>query len=293
MIGAWGGSELAVSGVYKAVHGRPVLRGVSFRLGQGISALIGPNGAGKSTLLRLLATLETADSGEIAFGGRAYRGDMRAIRAEIGYMAQTPDFPPALTSLRLLRYLAAIRGLPPHSADSGLEALRLTGIGRRRVGSLSGGTQQLLSAAQALMGNPRLLVMDEPTRGLAPEERGRFWRAVRGAAPKIALFSTHTPDDVERYAEQALVLRAGEIVFSGSVEALRQEAAGQVWAVRAPLDQVEALQRVYRVSRVIMMGDGATVRVVGARPEGLPAEPLSPTVEDAYLLLVGGNMVRG
>lgn len=277
--------ELTAADLVKSYGDQPALRGVSFTAGPGIVALLGPNGSGKSTLLRLLATVTRPDQGEIQFGGRRYGADVRPIRRVLGYLPQTLELPPHLTARRFLHYMAGLKQAPaePQSKEL-LDALGLAAEADRPLGQLSHGQLRRVGVVQALLGNPRLLVLDEPTVGLDPEERDRVLHLVgRPATGRVVLLSSHVPGEVEAVARQVVVLREGRVRFDGTPEEMRAAARGQVHETKMPAQQIEVALQTWRVSRVTVQGERALMRMVGAAPAG--AIPVEPSLEDAYLLL--------
>ncbi len=275
--------ELTVRSLFRDYGSASALRGVSFRAGPGVHALLGANGAGKSTLLRLLAGIAAPDAGEIAFGGHGYTTHGRQIRAVTGYVPQELDLPGHMTPRTLLQYMAGLKGVPVEGAnlaDMGLEAEADTPLSR-----LSGGQVRRVAIAQALLGEPRLLLLDEPTAGLDPEERERVLRAIRRGDPRrVVIVSTHVPAEMESLARQVLILQRGQVGYAGSVEALLRATEGSVHEAMVPTADVETLMKCFVVSRVSAAGDCSLLRFVGSRPEGLATQRVAPTLEDAYLI---------
>ncbi|MDI3339810.1 MAG: ATP-binding cassette domain-containing protein [Sphaerobacter sp.] len=282
--------ELIAAGLTKRYGDVPALRGVSLRAGPGVLAVLGPNGSGKTTLLRILATALRPDAGRACFAGRDYGADPRPLRRRIGYLPQEIDLPGHLTPRALLHYVARLKGVPPEpQADALLHRLGLGAVADRRLQTLSGGQARLAALAQALLGRPRLLILDEPLTGLDAAERGRVLRLIAGPpGERVVILSSHVPTDVEAGAAQVLILQRGTVRACGSVEAIRALAAGQVHEVTVPAGAVEATLGACQVSQMTLHGAQARVRVVGPLPPGLPATPVAPTLEDAYLWVQGG-----
>ena len=252
-------------------------------LAPGITGLLGPNGAGKTTMLRILATALAADAGTVRILGEdptAPDGRV-AVRRRLGYVPQETGFPRGFTAFAFVDYIAILKEWSePAARDTEVrrvvDLVGLTDVATKRVGSLSGGQRRRVVLAQALLGRPDLLVLDEPTAGLDPAQRGRL-RDVLGRAGESAtvLISTHQTEDVAALCERVVVLDGGRILFDGAVSDLVAQAAGRVWmaAERDP-----AAQYSWRT------GSGR-VRNVGDPPPA--AEVIEPALEDAYLLLVG------
>jgi ABC-2 type transport system ATP-binding protein len=277
---------LSVHNLSKHYGPQAALHGVSLSAGVGITALLGPNGSGKSTLLRLLATVAPLDGGSISFGGREYATAMQQVRATLGYLPQHLELPGDLTPRRLLRYLASLKNLANiRQTEELLTALGLVQLADRQLDRLSGGELRRVGLAQALLGNPRLLLLDEPLVGLDVAERQQvLWRLRQHATGAVVLFSSHVAQEAEALASQVLVLRAGGIIASGSVGELCAQ-AGHVSEVCIAAAAVEETMQRCVVSRVAREENQATLRIVGPLPPGLLGTPVPPTLEDAYLAL--------
>jgi ABC-2 type transport system ATP-binding protein len=277
---------LVVNDLSKTFHGQRALDGVSFALSRGTVALLGPNGTGKSTLLRLLATLEHPDTGTLSWRGLDYhRDNLPYLRARIGYLPQRLDLPDDLTPRKLLRYLGHLREVKEsREIDRLLDRLGITSLADQRLSTLSGGQLRLVGVAQALLGAPDLLLLDELLRGLSFDERGCVMRLVQDVA-KLTIFSTHIPTEAEEHADHVLVLRGHCLRFCGTVDDLRRTAGGRVHAVTVPTHEATRLMQSYRVSRAKAVGDQTCLVLVGSVPPEHAAKPTAPTLEDAYLLL--------
>lgn len=272
---------LTVRNVSKRYGAQIALDSVSFSLSGGVVSLLGANGAGKSTLLRVLATLVKPDTGDISFNGYVYGRDQPLLRAQIGYLPQHLELPESLTPHKLLNYLAQLRG-----GEVGLvmDALQLETIADQPLGQLSGGQRRLVGVAQALLGHPRLLLLDELTRGIDLIEREQIYRAVR-VFNGLTVFSTHVPDDAEHLAQTVIVMQQGRVLYCGEVEALRAAAVGQVFEFWEAAENLPPLMASMRISRIIANRDSySLVRVVG-QPIRSGAAAVAPSLEDAYLLL--------
>ncbi|GAB1818531.1 ABC transporter ATP-binding protein [Herbidospora sp. RD11066] len=264
---------------------RTALDGVSLSLGTGVTGLLGPNGAGKTTLIRILATTLAPDGGGIrAFGlDPADREQRTAIRRRLGYLPQNPGVYPHFTAFELVEYVAILKELDDRRARHDevrrvLAEVDLAYRARTKVRKLSGGMRQRLALAQALLGDPGLIILDEPTVGLDPEQRMRF-RALLSklGATRTVLLSTHQTEDVATLCERVVVMKSGSVVFEGTPGELAGVAAGQVWLTTAPPEGT-----FWRTP------DGR-YRTLGSPPPG--AVPGEPGVEDGYLLLLGREQV--
>lgn len=263
-------------------YGRAVaLRPTTLHLTRGVVGLLGPNGAGKTTMLRLLATSLPPTTGRIIVAGHDVTGSLAertAARRTIGFVPQEVTFPGGMTAADFVDYIAVLKEWKDTSARRAetrrvLELVGLADRGSMKVAKLSGGQRRRLAIAQALLGGPRLLVLDEPTTGLDPEQRASL-REVLSGLDATVLLSTHQTEDVAALCDRVLVLDSGVIRFDGTVAELIATARGQVHVGPAAGAQALATWRT---------GTGA-VRSVGGRPP-VGSEPVEPTVEDAYLLL--------
>lgn len=271
---------LIVRNLSKRYGGQPALHSVNLALSGGTVALLGANGSGKSTLLRILATLCQPDTGDLSFAGWIYGRDRRSLRAHIGYLPQDFEMPDTLTPDRLLTYLARLRG---GDITQVIAALHLDGFASQPFHRLSGGQVRLVGLAQALLGNPKLLLLDEVGRGLDVVERERVFRVMAGRS-ELTLFSTHIPEEAERFAQTVIVLHEGRVLFCGAVEALRATAIGQVYECCVPTETLPQILSMMLVSRMIPHGAETLVRSIG-RPVPSGATLVAPSLEDAYLLL--------
>jgi ABC-2 type transport system ATP-binding protein len=256
---------------------------ISLHLSPGITGLLGPNGAGKTTLLRILATGLAADDGHISVLGQdpATSPGRLAIRRNLGYLPQESGFPRGFTAFGFVDYLAILKEwsdkpVRHREVRRVLDLADLGGVATKRVHALSGGQRRRVLLAQALLGDPDMLVLDEPTTGLDPEQRARL-RDILGQAGQAAtiLISTHQTEDVAALCERVIVLDEGRVHFDGTVRDLVQAADGRVWM---------AAERDPGARHAWRTGTGRW-RNVGDPPSA--AETVEPSVEDAYLLLVG------
>ncbi|GAA1897667.1 ABC transporter ATP-binding protein [Asanoa iriomotensis] len=265
------------------------LDGVSVTLGAGVTGLLGPNGAGKTTLLRVVATAIRPDSGAVsAFGHDALSGPGRlAVRRRLGYLPQDPGFHPSFTAFEFVDYVAILKELTSRSARHAevrrvLDLVGLDAQRGKRIRALSGGMRQRVALAAALVGDPALLILDEPTVGLDPEQRMRFRELFAELAEdRAVLLSTHQTEDVMSLCRVVVVLDQGRVRFSGAPLELAGLAAGRVWTSDTRAPGALASWRT---------GTGA-YRNVGDPPAG--ASLLSPTIEDGYLTLVDLRSTEG
>jgi len=281
---------------YAYPNGHRAVDGVSLALGPGILGLLGPNGAGKSSLMRLLSTLARPSAGRILWNGVDVARQPDALRAALGYLPQDFGVYPALSAREFLRYLAAVKGLPHRgTADRVDECLALVGLAdsaNARLGDFSGGMRQRVGIAQALLNDPQLLIVDEPTVGLDPEERMRFRHLLTDlAGRRLVILCTHIVSDVEASATSLAVMLKGRLRFAGSPEQLIAAARGKVWDWTVDPGRLADLRARYPVSASLRRGDGVRVRLVADSAPAADAEAAEPGLEDAYVCLlasVGG-----
>ena len=264
------------------------LRGFSLALGPGVLGLLGPNGAGKSTLMRILATVTRATEGRVTWNGADIAKTPDALRTVLGYLPQDFGVYPNLNAVEFLEYLAAARGLDGPQARRRIEELlqlvNLTEVRRRPLGGFSGGMRQRVGIAQALLNDPELLIVDEPTGGLDPEERVRFRNLLSDlAGARIVILSTHIVSDVEAVATRIAMIAHGRLLVEDSPEALLRAVEGRVWEVVVPSADLPALKRRCQVSGTLRRADGVHARVVADSPPAPGATPAAPSLEDAYL----------
>ncbi len=284
-----------VTKVYRG--GTRAVDGLSLTLGHGMLGLLGPNGAGKSSLMRIIATVTRPTSGTLRYEGTDLTAAPDAVRRHLGYLPQDFGVYPHLTAREFLRYLAAAKGLSARSARARIEELlelvNLTGAPKRPLGAYSGGMLRRVGIAQALLGDPRVIVVDEPTAGLDPEERVRFRNLLsRLSADRVVLLSTHIVSDVESVASDIAVMAGGRLLRRGAPEELAADLQGQVWELLVDPASVPAVQSRHVVSRMVRGASGVRLRVLSGPPPAPDAVQVAPDLEDAYLGIVRGAAHR-
>lgn len=270
------------------------LRDFSLELGPGVLGLLGPNGAGKSTLMRILATVTRPTGGRVTWDGEDIVQSPNGLRSVLGYLPQYFGVYPNLNAIEFLEYMAAIKGMDGKTArrriDELLELLNLTEAAKRSLGGYSGGMKQRIGIAQALLNDPQLLIVDEPTVGLDPEERVRFRNLLSSlSGERIVILSTHIVSDVEATALEIAIIDQGRLLTHDTPEALLREVDGKVWSWVVPSAQLPEVNQQYLVSGTIRRSDGVHVRAVVESSPSPDAESVAPTLEDAYLYRVAGN----
>jgi ABC-type multidrug transport system ATPase subunit len=281
---------LEISGLTKRYpNGTVALADFSLTAGEGVLGLLGPNGAGKTTLMSIVATVLRPSGGTVRWKGADVLRDPLAIRRELGYLPQDFGVYDKLTAVELLRYFGRLKGLAGKelaaAVDEMIDLVNLRPAANRRLGGFSGGMRQRVGIAQALLGDPRIVIVDEPTVGLDPEERVRFRNLLSELGHgRTVILSTHIVSDVEAIAERIAVIRKGVLVRCAPPEELLAHAAGRVFRAVVPAERLAEAQRAVAVSNLVRRADGVHVRFVGD-PRALPgAVPVEPTLEDAYLL---------
>ncbi|MEP7358071.1 MAG: ABC transporter ATP-binding protein [Anaerolineales bacterium] len=264
------------------------LRDFDLELGPGVLGLLGPNGAGKSTLMRMLATITRPTSGAVFWDGQDALAAPDRLRAVLGYLPQDFGVYPNLNAVEFLEYMAAIKGLSGAAArrriDELLQVVNLVEAARRPLGSYSGGMKQRVGIAQALLNDPQLLIVDEPTVGLDPEERVRFRSLLADlSAERIILLSTHIVSDVEAIATDIVIINHGQMLRHAAPEALLRALEGQVWQWTVPSADLPALKQQALITGTIRRSDGLQVRVVSPTAPAPGAEAIAPSLEDVYL----------
>jgi ABC-2 type transport system ATP-binding protein len=276
------GAHVRMEGVRKSYGGVAALAELDLELGPGITGLLGPNGAGKTTLIRILATLLPPSAGQVGVNGW-WTSDLRdrvEIRRRLGYLPQDLGLYPRFTVFEFVDYLALLKELDDPAerhrrVRAALAAVELEDLARRKIRTLSGGMRRRVGIAQAIVADPLLLLLDEPTTGLDPEQRMRFRQLIAGIGEqRTVVLSTHLVEDVAAVCTQVVVLWQGRVRFHGTPSQLRQLADGQVWS------SLEATAGAVASWRT----ESGAYRVLGERPSPA-AEGVAPTVEDGYLLV--------
>jgi len=267
--------------------------GLTLRLGTGVVGLLGPNGAGKSSLMRVAATVTRPTTGRVLFDGVDVVARPDVLRRQLGYLPQDFGVYPHLSAREFLSYLAAVKGLSARSArariDELLELVNLTEPAGRQLGRYSGGMLRRVGIAQTLLADPRVLIVDEPTAGLDPQERVRFRNLLSHlATDRLVLLSTHIVSDIESVTGDIAVVAGGRLVRRGSPEELLRAVEGHVWEMVVEPAAVVAVQARHTVSRMVHTAGGVRLRLLAAAPPGPDAARVAPDLEDAYLGVVGG-----
>jgi ABC-2 type transport system ATP-binding protein len=280
--------KLVIENVSKQ-YGRAAfaLRDFTLELGTGVLGLLGPNGAGKTTLMSILATITRATRGRVLWNGADVASNPDSLRAVLGYLPQDFGVYPNLNAVEFLEYLAAVKGLDGPTSrrriDELLNLVNLADVRKRPLGGYSGGMRQRVGIAQALLNDPQLLIVDEPTAGLDPEERVRFRNLLSElSGERIVILSTHIVSDVEATATAIALISQGTLVAHSAQEELLAKVEGKVWEWVLPSAELNAARQRYLISNTARRSDGVHARVLAeVSPAG--AQPAAPNLEDAYL----------
>ena len=283
---------LILDGLTKTFSSFPAVNNLSYTMDTGVYGLLGVNGAGKTTLMRMLCTLLTPTSGTITWDGQDIFSLGSAYRNLLGYLPQDFGYYPDFSVQDYLLYIASIKGLRPATArqrmQNLLEQVGLTQVRRQKMKKLSGGMKRRAGIAQAMLNDPKILILDEPTAGLDPKERIRFRNLISELAEnRLVLLSTHIVSDVEYIADQILLMKDGSLVHHGTSQQLLAAAPTQVWTCTVPRAQADQLLHQYPVVNLKTLPQGVQLRVLSQTPPTPEAHPAEMTLEDLFLHFFG------
>ena len=287
--------ELKTIGLTKKFGSKTAVDHLDLTLTNGVYGLLGANGAGKTTLMRLLCDIQEPTSGQILLDGKEIAGLGEAYRDCLGYLPQQFGYYPEFSALDFLLYIAALKGLGESTAQTKsrelLEAVGLSKEGRRRIRTFSGGMKQRLGIAQAMLNDPHILILDEPTAGLDPKERVRFRNLISAfSKDRIVILSTHIVSDVEFIAEEIVMMKSGRVIHFGNPQEITSEIEGQVWECTVPPASAERYAAAYNTSNLRNISENQTVlRIIADRPPMENAVRVQPTLEDLYLYYFKGG----
>ena len=286
--------ELKVEKLTKRFQDVTAVNGIDCVLNGGVYGLLGVNGAGKTTFMRMLCALIEPTSGSITWNGKDIFTMDSKYRALLGYLPQDFGYYPDFTVKDYLLYIATIKGLRPTTARSRTKEL-LAQVGMtehqgKKMKKLSGGMKRRVGIAQAMLNNPRILILDEPTAGLDPSERIRFRNLISElAGERIVLLSTHIVSDISYIANQIFLMENGQIVLSGTERQIIDSVQERVWTCVVPGSEIEKYMSRYRVSNIKTTAEGAMLRILSNEPPVKGAIPEEPTLEDVFLHYFGGK----
>ncbi len=284
--------EIILKNVSKAYGNKKAVDGVNLNISEGMFGLLGRNGAGKTTLMKILATLHNPTAGEVTVNGIDIK-ETRKIRSMTGYLPQDFSMYGSMTAYEAMDYLGTLSGMKKEERKERipelLEKVNLSANHRTKVKAMSGGMRRRLGIAQAILHNPQVLIVDEPTAGLDPEERVRFRNLLcEIAQDRIVILSTHIVGDIEATCEDIAVLDSGKLIFRGTVRELIEMAEGKVYTAEISRMELEELKATHIVTAILSKGSMAEVRFLSET--GTPFEKamlIEPNAEDAYLYLMG------
>ncbi|GLG01241.1 ABC transporter ATP-binding protein [Alicyclobacillus hesperidum subsp. aegles] len=284
--------KLQIENISKSYRGKNALKNFNVELSEGVHALLGPNGAGKSTLMRIIAGILRPSAGRVLVDGEDITTMGEDYRDILGYLPQSFGLYKRFTAERFLMYIAALKGLDKSSAERKvsemLQLVNLDDVRHVKVGKFSGGMKQRLGIAQALLNDPKILIVDEPTAGLDPKERIRFRNLLSDfSTNRIVLLSTHIISDVEFVAQDVLIIKNGQLVNRNTPEGFLRQIERKVWSLTCTERQVSTIQQQFQVGSVTRTHDGVSLRIVSDQQPLPNAETVTPTLEDLYLYYFG------
>jgi ABC-2 type transport system ATP-binding protein len=281
--------QLTIEKVSKKYGQFWALKDINLTLNRGVIGFLGPNGAGKTTLLRIISTLMKPDSGRVCWCGMNIADYGLEFRRVLGYLPQGFGYYPNFTVTQFLMYIGALKEIDKRELKrmipEVLAQVALEDAPNKKMKALSGGMKQRVGIAQALLNNPQVLIVDEPSAGLDPEERMRFRNLLTDlAGERIVLLSTHIVSDLDAVANEIVLIKKGSIVRHSTPEELLETAAGKVWQISASKEEAEEIKRQYILSAASRKGNEHTMRVIGLDKPTPDAIAVEPNLEDAYLL---------
>lgn len=287
--------ELKTIGLTKTFGSKAAVSDLNITLSNGVYGLLGANGAGKTTLMRLLCNLQKPTSGKIYLDGKNITELGENYSALLGYLPQHFEYYPDFTALDFLLYVAALKGLKDRVAlkksKELLEAVGLYSESRHKIKTFSGGMKQRLGIAQAMLNDPHILVLDEPTAGLDPKERVRFRNLISAfAKERIVILSTHIVSDVEFIAEEIIMMKSGKILHFGKPQEITAELSGRVWECIVSSETAEKYAADFNISNLRNIdGDKTMLRIIAERRPAANASQVQPGLEDLYLYYFKGD----
>ena len=283
--------EITIKNLNKTYPGGfQALDNINLTIAEGMFGLLGPNGAGKSTLMRILVTLMKSTSGQVFIDGRDINVYRKEIRKMVGYLPQDFRFFAKLRSWEFLDYAARLAGMNSRKergerVDEMLESVGLYEFRNRMANKLSGGMKRRLGIAQALIAHPSIIIVDEPTTGLDPEERIRFRNLLSdlGRTKTIIIMSTHIVGDISSTCNQMALLNEGALIYEGTPDILVDQTKGYVWRAEVSQEEYEKMKEDFPIISTIPSGTGWEIQFVGEKPSNVDAQPVDPNLEHAYV----------
>ena len=280
--------RLTLERLSKQFKNRIAVENVNAELTEGIYGFLGANGAGKTTLMQMICGIVAPTSGEVKINGKNNIEMGEEFRNLLGYLPQEFGYTPGFTAEDFMLYIASVKGLDPRYARRRtrelMKLVSLEGDMKRKIRTFSGGMKRRLGIAQALLNDPKILIMDEPTAGLDPKERAYFRNVIAEMAQdKIIIISTHIVSDIEYISDQVIIMKKGRFILQGTTEELTAEADGMVWSCRVPAREWISFENSHTVANSRNLGDMVEARVISPDRPCADAEQAEPTLEDLYL----------
>lgn len=288
--------KLSIQNLTKDFSGKCAVNNVSFDLSYGVYGLLGPNGAGKTTLLKMIVDILDPSEGKVLLDGVNIKELGASYRDKLGYMPQDIGVYKNFSARKFLKYIAALKGITGKAADKKIEELLdlvgLKDVGKKKLGGFSGGMLRRIGIAQTLLNDPKILIFDEPTAGLDPQERIRFRNIISELSEnRIVLLSTHIISDMEFIAGEVIIMRNGSILKIDTTEKLLQEVEGKVWTAVVSHSELNELKKRFTIGNIIQRSNGIEVRMIGDQQPAFPCEAVKPILEDVFSYYFGGNVL--
>ena len=286
--------KISFQNVSKQYKGRYALKDFTTKLTEGVYGLLGANGAGKTTLINIFVGILGSDGGTVLIDGQDAKTLGKDFLSKIGYMPQYPIFYRDFTVMDFLLYMCALKGIPAGKGKKRalelLDIVNLSEAKNKKIGALSGGMRQRVGIVQAMLGDPEILILDEPTAGLDPSERIRFRNLIsKFAQGRTILLATHIVSDVECIAKEIMILKEGSLITQGTTDTLEQNIYGKVWEVTVNGEDAARLGSQYYVSNMKQQGERFLVRIVSDTLPASDAVKVSPNLEDVFLYYFRGQ----
>lgn len=292
-------NRLKITGLTKTYsNGVKALNRISLNIGNGMFGLLGPNGAGKSSLMRTIAALQEPDAGKVEFNGTDIVSDPQFIRKQLGYLPQEFGVYPRISASKLLDHFAILKGIldnkeRKHQVEALLHQTNLYHARKKSVSTFSGGMRQRFGIAQALLGNPQMIIVDEPTAGLDPEERNRFHNLLSEIGENvIVILSTHIVEDVRDLCSNMAVIGEGRLLLKGKPQELVSELTGRIWKKEIEKDTLEAHRNAYSVISSRLYTGKTQIHVFDELDPEQGFEMKNPDLEDVYFSVLGGHLSK-
>ncbi|MCJ8008276.1 ABC transporter ATP-binding protein [Lederbergia wuyishanensis] len=286
--------SIKIEGLQKSYRSFQALKNIDLQIGTGLFGLLGPNGAGKTTLMKILSTILPFQEGEVSIYGHDLVIEGDKVRELLGYLPQHFNVPTQFTGKEFLHYVASMKGVTNQQERNSqveklLEEVNLTAQANKKIKGYSGGMKRRLGIAQALIGNPKLIILDEPTAGLDPSERIRFRNLIEKLSKDHSIIlSTHIISDIESSCENVAVINHGDVLFQGSTEELAEIATNVVWELTVPFSEYDQVEKEYVIISSRKEKDQVVFRIISnEKPQG-EVSPIQPTIEDGYMAVING-----